>query len=122
MYGPGIPVLFPIGLLGLINLYIAERWSVAKYYQMPPNISERLNEACIRDILWSPIFYYGIGFWMFSNRQIFENVVLPIEYSNSIVRYGHTFKSVLERIYPGDPLLIFMVIHLIACLASNTSI
>jgi len=32
MYGPGIPVLFPIGLLGLINLFIAERWSVAKYY------------------------------------------------------------------------------------------
>jgi len=122
MYGPGIPVLFPIGLLGLINLYIAERWSVAKYYQMPPNISEKLNEACIRDILWSPIFYYGIGFWMFSNRQIFENVVEPIDFSNSVVRYGHTFKSIFERIYPGDPLIIFMIVHLIACLASNTSI
>ena len=95
MYGPGIPILFPIGLLGLIVLYSVERYSVAKYYQIPPNFDDSLNEACVKDVLWSPIFYCGVGFWMYSNRQIFENIVLPIEYSNSIVRYDHTFESVL---------------------------
>jgi len=78
IYGPGIPVLFPIGLVALIILYFVERFSMAYYYRIPPNYDDDLNYTMLRDLLWFPILYAGIGFWMFTNCQIFGNVVEPI--------------------------------------------
>jgi hypothetical protein len=112
MYGPGMPVLFPIGLVGLCILYMVERYSMARYYQLPPNFSNELNIRCMKDILWSPIFYCGIGFWMFTNRQIFENKVKTIAFTTSIIRYDHTFLSVWQHWYPGQPFLIFLGIQI----------
>ena len=66
-YGPGIPILFPIGLFSLIATYIIERIMLAKYFRKPPSYSNSINYQCIRDILLSAYFYPIIGFWMFSN-------------------------------------------------------
>lgn len=68
LYGPGIPILFPIGLCALSVLYLVERYSVAKYYRMPPNFSDQLNRSCLDAILFSPFLYACLGFWMYSNR------------------------------------------------------
>ena len=68
MYGPGIPILFPIGLVALSVLYLVERYSVAKYYRMPPNFSDMLNRSCLDAVMWGPFFYACLGFWMYSNR------------------------------------------------------
>ena len=68
MFGPGMPMLFPFGLLAFVILYVCERVSLAKYYRMPANIDDSLNFRCISDILWTPCFYAGMGFWLFTNR------------------------------------------------------
>ena len=68
MYGPGIPVLFPIGLVALSILYLVERYAVAKYYRMPSNFQDYLNRSCLDAVMWAPFLYSGIGFWMYSNR------------------------------------------------------
>jgi len=39
MFGPGIPILFPIALVALSILYLMERYTLAKYYRLPPNFS-----------------------------------------------------------------------------------
>ena len=67
MFGPGIPILFPIGLAALSITYCTDRYAIAKHYRMPPNFDDQLNYICIRDLLWSPFLYCGIGFWMFTN-------------------------------------------------------
>jgi hypothetical protein len=36
MYGFGMPILFPIGALALINQYICERIIVAYFMRLPP--------------------------------------------------------------------------------------
>ena len=79
-FGPAIPALFPMGLAGLIVLYCCERYAIAYYHRIPPNCEDSLNSSCINDILWTPMFYLGLGFWLFSNRQIFENEVIPLKY------------------------------------------
>ena len=65
-------------------------------------------------ILKAPILYCGIGFWMFTNRQIFENVVIPIAYSTETVRYGHSIISTFQKFYPGQPYLILMGFFVLA--------
>ena len=36
LYGPGMPLLFPITLAGLIFNYLSEKWRMAYSYQKPP--------------------------------------------------------------------------------------
>ena len=113
LYGPGIPVLFPIGLVALIVLYLIERYSVAKYYRMPPNFSDALNRSCLDAVLWAPFLYACLGFWMYSNRQVFENIVLPVTYLNEVVRYDHKIIGSVKRISPGTPFLILLAILIV---------
>ena len=68
MYGQGIPVLFPLGLISLIVAYIVERISLARVYRRPPRYSKELADSNAKDLVWVPILYSMGGFWMFSNR------------------------------------------------------
>lgn len=85
IYGAGIPILFPISLVALIILSYTEKFGMAYYYRMPPNYDDDLNYGLIMDLLWFPLLYAGIGFWMFTNRQIFGNHVIPILYTGDRV-------------------------------------
>lgn len=67
LYGSGIPILFPIGLVALSVIYLTDRFSLAYFYRMPPSYGDELNTSCIKGILFYPIFYAGIGFWMYTN-------------------------------------------------------
>ena len=112
LFGPGMPMLFPLGLLAFIILYCCERLAIAKYYRLPPNIDDSLNYDCIQDILWTPIFYAGMGFWLFTNRQIFANDVIPIQYLHDVQRMNHEIFPSIMTLSPGTPLLYLMVIYI----------
>ena len=68
LYGPGIPMLFPLGLLNLCIIFVIERFALAKFYKMPPKYSEEITNSTIRTLIWIPLLYFMCGFWMFSNR------------------------------------------------------
>ena len=108
IYGPGIPILFPIGLVAFCISYIVERFKLAYYYRMPPNYADNLNYSCISTLVWWPVFYAGFGFWMYTNCQIFDNVVKPIHYLGEPVKYGHTVVGALTTFKPGWPFLILL--------------
>ena len=42
MYGAGIPILFPLGLLCVIIIIVVEKISLAKVYRKPPLYSSEL--------------------------------------------------------------------------------
>ena len=42
MYGMMIPILYPIALLGIINIYITDRILLAYYYKKPPVTDTKL--------------------------------------------------------------------------------
>ncbi len=75
MFGAGIPILFPIALASFITLYIVERLLVAYSYQRPPMFDDSLNQKTIRILMYAPLLYCSVGYWMLSNRQIFANKV-----------------------------------------------
>jgi len=111
LFGPAIPVLFPMGLVGLIILYACERVAIAYYHRIPPNIDDSLNIACINDVLWTPMFYLSLGFWLFSNKQIFENKVIPLKYQNEVQRMDHGIIESMTNANPGSPLLLVLLVY-----------
>ena len=50
MYGLFIPLLIPIALIGIINMYLVERLSLAYYYRVPPMYDHRMNKSAINTL------------------------------------------------------------------------
>lgn len=88
-YGMFLPVLFPICLFGLINMYVTERLCMAYYYRQPPMYDEKLNKRAIRILKLAPVFMFFLGYWALGNRQIFFNEAKPVTHSNQVSNPDH---------------------------------
>lgn len=67
MYGPGMPILFPMVTMTIVVLYIMERLLVAYSYKEPPTYDEKINKSALNMLMSAPLLYMGIGYWMYSN-------------------------------------------------------
>ena len=68
MYGMMIPMLFPIALLGLCNMYVNERFLLAYYYKKPPRYDMEVHLSALRRIKLAPILMFLLGYWAIGNR------------------------------------------------------
>ena len=68
LFAPGLPVLFPIGLLALIVLYITGRLQLAYWNRRPAVYDERMNETSIRLLAFAPILYCMMGCYIYGNQ------------------------------------------------------
>ena len=96
MFGPGLPILYPTFLLAMVIQYIVERLCMAYYYKQPPMYDDKLNNNTINWCYYAFGLQMFFGYWMFSNRQIFSNKVVPIETGNSPMRSGHSIWDPIE--------------------------
>lgn len=68
-----MPIMFPIALIGIFNMYIVERMSLAYYYRQPPMFDEKLNQRAIDLLQGAPILMFMVSYWALGNSQIFFN-------------------------------------------------
>ena len=62
-------------------------------------LDDTLQNNCLYYIKWGAFFYIAFGWWSLTNRQMFENVVIPLRYQEDLDEYDHTIKSVLKGHY-----------------------
>ena len=72
-YGLALPILFPITLFTLINMYISERYLFAYYYRKPPVFGGDMNDGALKILTYAPFCMIAFGYWQLGNRQIFFN-------------------------------------------------
>jgi len=77
LFGPGLPILFPIALFGLIVLYTTNRLSLAYLCRQPPTYDEKMNSTTVSLLRVPPFLYVVMGAWVYSNQQTFYNKVQP---------------------------------------------
>ena len=70
MYGPGLPILFPIALASLGITYFKEIYMLFYTYRMPPAYDITLHKAKIQFMEYAGILYFAFGFWQLSNKQL----------------------------------------------------
>ena len=75
MYGVGLPALFPIAFLSYFIFWATERYQIAYAYQLPPAMDDKMTQNAMRLFAYTPILFLMNGYWMLSNRQMFENIV-----------------------------------------------
>ena len=108
-YGIALPMLFPICLIGLINMYITERYLIVYYYKAPPMIDNQLNDRALQILMSAPVFMVCMGYWMLGNRQMFYNEIIPIQYSNDALLTNHRPFDYTKGIDYTMVLLIFVL-------------
>eukprot|EP00347_Sterkiella_histriomuscorum_P016370 403353449 len=96
MFGAGMPILFPIAFASFITLYLMERLLVAYSYRQPPMFDETLNRLTVKILLFAPLLYCTVGYWMFNNIQIFTKEVHVIQNLNDNMQTGHTVFKALQ--------------------------
>jgi hypothetical protein len=96
MYGPGIPILYPAFLLAITIQYTTERLQMAYYYKQPPMYDDALSNTAINFCYCAPVLQMFFGYWMYSNKQIFGNHVIPIAEANSPNQSGHSIWNPIE--------------------------
>lgn len=73
MYGVGMPILFPIAAVNLFTQWICERITLAHIVVLPPALDQKLTVNAISLLKWAPMLLLFNGYWMISNKQIFNN-------------------------------------------------
>lgn len=68
MYGMQIPILFPIALFGIFNMYMNERLLLAYYYKQPPMYDMELHLESLARVRMAPILCFLLGYWSIGNR------------------------------------------------------
>ena len=66
-HGIALPVLFPIAVVGLLNMYISEKYMFAYFYRKPPLFDNKINEQALNILQVAPLFLFGMGYWAVSN-------------------------------------------------------
>lgn len=89
MYGLALPLMFPIGALTFINIYVVEKLCVAYWYQKPPMYGPGLNASALELMRWAPVVYFAFGYWIMGNKQIFNNTAPAILYTTQPIPTDH---------------------------------
>ena len=78
MFGLALPMLFPIAAFTFFNNYVVERLLLTYYYKKPPMYDEKLNNTALAWAKYAPILMMAFGYWIMGNKQIFQNVIVPL--------------------------------------------
>ena len=120
-YGPGMPVLFPITLAGLIFNYLSEKLRMAYSYQKPPMYDSSLSQNTLDSLGFAPFFYVIMATWLYSNQQVFHNVVPVIKDNYLYPLQEHTFASLFNQMTPASPFVAYILIFVLLVLLAVCS-
>ena len=84
MYGLFVPVLFPIATIGIMNMYLVEKFALLYYYRKPPMYDEKLQKESIRLLKNAPVAMFLLGYWAMGNNQIFFGRITFKTHANSV--------------------------------------
>ena len=75
-------MLFPIGFFALFIYWAVERYQIAYTYQLPPKCDDTMTINALNLLSYTPMIFLFNGYWMLANKQMFENTINSLTYSN----------------------------------------
>jgi len=112
LYGLALPVLFPIAMLTFINTYVIEKLCIAYFYKKPPVYDNVINTTALGLMRWAPLCFFAFGYWLMSNKQMFNNLVSPFLYKNLPVQSDNNAMPWTIN-GPAIPMFIALIIYLV---------
>ena len=70
MFGPAMPILFPICFGSLAVQYTLEMSMLYYVYKQPPSYDDKLNNRVLKNLGFAPLLMLSMSFWMFSSPML----------------------------------------------------
>ena len=109
-FGAALPILFPIAFTSLLIFYVTERIMIVYSYREPPMYTSEANIRALSIMRIAPFIYCCFGVWVFSNQQVFRNVVVPRETHVLFPQTNHTFNLIFSQLTPGSTFLLLLAV------------
>jgi hypothetical protein len=99
MFGPGLPLLFPIAAASLAVFFCLEKYMLYYVFKQPPAYDEKLNNSVLTNLQFAPFFLLGFGYWMLTNQQLLSNDFLtPVGRKSEPFLAGHVwYRAITPR-------------------------
>ena len=73
IFGSIFPILYVIALFSLGVQYVIERLSLTYFYRIPPKYDVSVTKQTLRLMTVAPLLSLMFTFWVYTNKQMFEN-------------------------------------------------
>ena len=68
LLGTAFPIFYPIAVCAIIIQYVVERFTLAKFYRLPPKFSLDLSLLNLNILSYAPVMSLLLSFWLFGNH------------------------------------------------------
>lgn len=92
--GGCMPAFYLIGIVAIATQYTVDRVSLAYHYRLPPMYSEILTLGTLEMMSWIPLVTLIMLFWCYTNNQMFDNIITPINFEDEVRLSHHKFQSI----------------------------
>ena len=114
LFGPGLPLLFPLALCCLVSHYVTESLSMAYVYKKPAMYDERIHEHALRVLTIMPAVYCFNAAWVYSNQAVFREDINMERLDDTLFPTpSHKFSDYWYQLAPGSYFLILLTGQLI---------
>ena len=114
LFGPGMPLMFPVAALSLIVLYLLEVYMLYYVYKAPPAYDELLNNSVLSNLAFAPLFMLSYGYWMLSSlqlRQTYEKLYPLSEKGGTFYAEHYWYDSLsLKGLFASGPASILLIL------------
>ena len=107
IFGIAIPMMFPITLIALINLYLFDKATLIYFNRAPPKYDDKLSNRAYSILIGAPFAGLLFNYWVLGNPSIFGNPHLFMQYCFEIYNPQHHYFNLKNATYPA--LMIFVV-------------
>ena len=81
--------MYPIAALTFANIFVIEKLGITYWYRKPPAYGPELNDTALEWMKWAPITFFGLGYWIMGNKQMFNNYTKATTYKTDPIITGH---------------------------------
>lgn len=103
LYGLGMPIMYPMAAVIIMNQRVAERIQVAYNYRQPPAMDNSLSDSVMSIMKYAPIMLLFNGYWLMDNRQFFDNVW---HYKDKVTDNMWSDHKIVYRVCQSSPLFL----------------
>jgi len=67
MYGMSLPIVFPITLFAILNLYVMDKLMLTYYYRRPPNFDLKISKRALKFLRYPTFVGLIFAYWVVGN-------------------------------------------------------
>ena len=70
MYGGGLPLLYPLAVVGFVAKFYADKWAILRLYRDPPMFGPQFASMTLNVLPFAFIFHCILSIWVFGRRAV----------------------------------------------------